>query len=302
MGITIHYRGKLHSPDLMPQVRREIEDICQANGWKYSLFTDESPMGDSSTETDEPSPLQMLRDIFDGNQNGENDDDNDDDDHDDDSDDDDEDDNNLGENDDNNEFTPENVEKFDIGLRGISFRPGEKAETVDFLFDSEGYLQSPMSIIMSVSNRLKYHWMSVETQGAGVETHIRLINLFSYLKKKYFKKLDIKDSGDYYPRKNKETLQTRFDYVDNTLNTIRDIFENAEFEGSPDEVMEQMREALTKSLKGATVKIIKVGFDEIIDNSISPNDDTSDNPPNQTRQWDDDSFYEEDENDAELPF
>lgn len=43
MGITIHFKGKIKSPDLLPQLIEEAKDIAVANNWKHHIFEKELP-------------------------------------------------------------------------------------------------------------------------------------------------------------------------------------------------------------------------------------------------------------------
>ena len=79
-----------------------------------------------------------------------------------------------------------------------------------------------------------------------------------YLREKYFKKLEISDEGGYYPKKNVETLKQRMGFIDNAIATLHDVFEHAEFSENPEEMMEQMREAISRSLKDVKVEVIKI--------------------------------------------
>ena len=104
MGVTIHYRGKLKSPDMIADLTHEIEDICIANNWKHNVFTDEKPHGDHD--------FSDLDDDFDDDTDPKN----------------------------NPNLMPNSRKKPDLGLRGITFQPHEECETLTFLFDTEGVL------------------------------------------------------------------------------------------------------------------------------------------------------------------
>ena len=245
MGVTIHYRGKLRSPDLIKNLTNEVEDICIANNWKHNLLTDEKPHGDHVFDDDDDDDF----DDDDANVSIEN----------------------------NRNLMPQTRKRPDIGLRGITFQPHEECETLTLLFDTEGVLQSLFSMIFgSHDSRVKYPHIFVKTQFSGIETHIKIINLLVYLKKKYFKVMHITDEGGYYPKKNIEALSGRMEFIGNAIETIRDVFENAEFDGSPEEVMDQMRDALSRSLKGAHIRIIKFQMgempEEMFPNDASKND------------------------------
>lgn len=210
MGVTIHYRGKLKSPDLITPLMDEVEEICISNNWKYQLLNEEVP--ERVNPSSMPSPFD-------------------------------------------NDFEDDG---FPHGLRGISFEPHEESESVTFLFNAEGILTSVFSNMFR--QKSKYTWCFVKTQFAGADTHIRIINLMRYLKKKYFKKFEIHDDGGYYPHGNAEELQNRFDYLNNAISTVHDIFENIQIDDSksPDEFIDEIRNALSASLKGVSIQIVKI--------------------------------------------
>jgi hypothetical protein len=42
MGVSLHYRGKIKSINLVPELVIEVEDICKTNKWHYNIFDEES--------------------------------------------------------------------------------------------------------------------------------------------------------------------------------------------------------------------------------------------------------------------
>jgi hypothetical protein len=207
MGVTIHYRGKLKSADLITPLMVEVEEICISNDWKYQMLTEEDAIS--------LPRLPFEDDDFEG-------------------------------------------DGFHHNLRGISFEPHEKSEPIILLFNAEGALTSVFAHLFHKKD--KGTWCFVKTQFAGAETHIRIINLLKYLKKKYFKKLEIQDDGGYYPDENVEELKTRFDYLNNAISTVHDIFDSIEIDDSksPDEFIDEIRNALAASLKGVKVHIVRI--------------------------------------------
>ena len=151
----------------------------------------------------------------------------------------------------------------ELGLKGISFQPHKESETIELFFDTEGVLRPIFSMIFKGDSRVKYPWVFVKTQFAGVETHIKIINLLLYLRKKYFKKLDIRDDGGYYPLRDEETLRKRLDVINNAIATLSDVFENSEFSGTPDQIMNQVQDALSRSLKDMKIQIIKMDISQL---------------------------------------
>ena len=93
-----------------------------------------------------------------------------------------------------------------------------------------------------------------------METHVRIINLMAYLKKKYFKKFDIHDDGGYYPDMDTAELQNRMDYLNNAIATVHDVFENINISNTktPDDFIDDIRDALSASFKGVNIQIIKI--------------------------------------------
>ena len=215
MGVTIHYRGKLKSPDLITLLMDEVEEICISNSWKYQLLKDASPTKERAL----PNPFEM--DDFDSDL----------------------------------DFSPNQIQD---DLQGITFQPHKESETVTFLFDREGVLRSIFSSIFKKKG--KYTWCFVKTQFAGMETHVRIINLMAYLKKKYFKKFDIHDDGGYYPDMDTAELQNRMDYLNNAIATVHDVFENINISNAktPDDFIDDIRDALSASFKGVNIQIIKI--------------------------------------------
>ena len=183
MGVTIHYRGKLKSPDLITTLMDEVEEICISNDWHYQLLNDKTPTAEATLT----NPF-LLEDF---------------------------------ESDPDFDLEPDNYQR---DLRGITFEPHDESETVTFLFDTEGVLRSIFSNMFKKKG--KYTWCFVKTQFAGMDTHIRIINLMGYLKKKYFKKFEIHDDGGYYPNNDTEELQSRLDYLNNAIATVHDVFDS----------------------------------------------------------------------------
>lgn len=70
MGVTLHYKGKLKSPDLIEDITNELVDISEARGWKYQVIKSKKENGvldDSGldlkgimTGPDECDPISMT--------------------------------------------------------------------------------------------------------------------------------------------------------------------------------------------------------------------------------------------------
>jgi hypothetical protein len=201
MGVTIHYRGRLKSADLVEPLVRELQDICDINNWSYTLLPDDFG--------------ERIADL--------------------------------------------------PNIRGIMFHVHEECEPLVFIFNTEGYLRSLFDLIFERRLTSKtYSWISAKTQFAGAEMHIKVINLLLHLRKTYFKRMDIRDEGDYYPSKDKEKLQDRFDLIQNAMATISDVMEHSDFKSeTPDEFVEEVRNAISKSFGNVEVRVIRLDADDL---------------------------------------
>ena len=234
MGVTIHYKGKLKSPSLIEPLIQEVADICESKNWKYNLFNGKKDLDNFLMSPEEREEWENA---------------------------------------DPDEQALKASIDTDIDLRGISFQPHPESESVILTFNTEGELRSLIAMLLLPEHTDMHNFLFTKTQFAGIETHVEIIHLLIYLKKKYFKKLKILDDGGYYPKQNLETLTERFGVINFAISTIQDIFDNTEFNGSPDDMIEQVQEALSRSIKGAEVKIIRIeDFDRTIDDNINQND------------------------------
>ncbi len=153
-------------------------------------------------------------------------------------------------------------------LRGISFRIHEDSP-IDLVFNQYGILRQPLSFLsLEKSGAMKYHWNAADTQAAGADAHIQLINLLVYLQKKYFKTLEIRDEGGYYPEQDRAILEERFAFINNTMGTIRDLMDNIELKGAPSEVAEQLQDALSRSLKGVKVNVVSISAEDAVNSML----------------------------------
>jgi hypothetical protein len=239
MGVTVHYRGRLKDANLIAELRDEVMDICESNGRKYDLFTDDNFFTPDPKETREERRLRRMR-----------------------------------EEQDFEDETLRSTQKLpDIGLRGILFTPHEKSESIGMLFNKKGVLHSIFSILFPEVQGKKTPWCFSKTQFAGVETHIKVVKLLTYLGKKYFKKFELEDEGGYYPNEDVSTLEQRMGSINTAIGTLEDLFENGNFEGSPDEVMSQIQDAISRSFKGVDIQVVKIDPNELENDEDKDKDD-----------------------------
>jgi hypothetical protein len=97
MGISIHYRGRLDSPDRLGIFCEKLMTIASSMGWQYRVLDEDWSVSGNVVL----HQSQKITEI-----------------------------------------------KGHLGLKGIQLSPPGKSESLDFFFDSEGNLLSPMSIVL----------------------------------------------------------------------------------------------------------------------------------------------------------
>jgi hypothetical protein len=73
----------------------------------------------------------------------------------------------------------------------------------------------------------------------------------------------LKDEGGYYPKKNIDDLNQRLGFINNAIATIHDVFEHGDFSDNPEEMIEQMRDAISRSLKDVKVEVVKFDMNDL---------------------------------------
>ena len=118
-----------------------------------------------------------------------------------------------------------------LGLKGISLRPGGNCESLCFLFDSKGCLRSLMDRLMesegqAVSDKPS---VSVKTQFASPDLHVWIIGLLKHLKKRYMADLEVSDEGGYWETGDRKALEASMQFINNKINWVSDELSSVEF-------------------------------------------------------------------------
>jgi len=99
-------------------------------------------------------------------------------------------------------------------LYGISFTPPE-CETVHLIFLSDGKMSSYFNLKL-YGNPEKpqfpefLYMLSVKTQYAGPQVHIKLLKLFKYINQKYLADFELHDEGKYWETEDETMLNSIF--------------------------------------------------------------------------------------------
>lgn len=111
-----------------------------------------------------------------------------------------------------------------VPIRGISLFPDPKCEPLNLTFTKEGYLASSLSMVLLADDEIEIDrmWQSTKTQYASVETHISIIKLLKFVKKKYISNLEVHDEGRYWETEDAHELQNMFDTIDEAIDSLSD--------------------------------------------------------------------------------
>lgn len=160
MGLSIHYSGKIHQIEDIPQFVEELTDIAQSMGW-------------------EAQPINM------------------------------------------DEAAP--------NFRGVILSPKGDCEPLCFIFDRERRLRALMDLLTEQVEPTKYSFFTAtKTQFAEIETHVWIIGLLRYLKKRYLHDLEVKDEGDYWETEDLERLREKKRFLQGMIDQLAGALQDAE--------------------------------------------------------------------------
>lgn len=160
MGLSIHYSGKIHRIDAVPQFVEELTDIAQSMSWDAQLIN-----------MDEAAP----------------------------------------------------------NFRGVIVNPKGDCEPLCFIFDGQGRLRALMDLITEQVEPTEYSFFTAtKTQFAEIETHVWIIGLLRYLKKRYLHDLEVKDEGEYWETEDLEKLREKKQFLQSMINQLAGAFSDAE--------------------------------------------------------------------------
>ena len=109
-----------------------------------------------------------------------------------------------------------------LGLKGISFKPHPRCESVSLFFNSSGKLRDPMGVVLISEGSLKPEdaWIAVKTQFAGPEIHLWIVGLLKYLKEHYIPDLEVRDEGGYWETGDFEVLKEKMDFLNEKMDAV----------------------------------------------------------------------------------
>lgn len=111
-------------------------------------------------------------------------------------------------------------------LTGIILYIHPDSESFSLTFDNKGELKSYFTY-QDESGReaiKEINPLFVKTQFAGVQTHITIIKLLQYIKKRYISNLEVKDEGKFWDTGDVKLLKERFTYLKKALEKTEAMF------------------------------------------------------------------------------
>lgn len=97
-----------------------------------------------------------------------------------------------------------------------------QSESLSLFFDRAGDLRSPMTMLMLLDGTIKPEeaWISMKTQFAGSDTHVYVIGLLKYLKKRYISDLEVSDESEYWDTGDRQVLEAKMTLLNDKLNQL----------------------------------------------------------------------------------
>ena len=106
-------------------------------------------------------------------------------------------------------------------IRGVLVNPRGNCEPLRFLFDREGRLRNMMDLIDDRKEPNEHSFYSFsKTQFAPIETHVWIVGLLRYLKKRYLSNLKVTDEGKFWETEDLETLRETKGFLSDKIDQI----------------------------------------------------------------------------------
>lgn len=134
-------------------------------------------------------------------------------------------------------------------LRGVSFFPHPESEPVAFTVDKAGNLCDVRLLPFYDDDPTVFDdpGTSVKTQFAGVETHVAVINLLRYVKKRYIPDLHVYDEGEYWETGDRAIVARHMGFLNRAIGALADALREAPAmpaDATPEDVAAQVERIL----------------------------------------------------------
>lgn len=114
-----------------------------------------------------------------------------------------------------------NGDEADPRFRGIILTPKGDCEPLCFIFDREGRLRRLVDLLNAQVEPTEYSFSTAtKTQFTEVGTHVWIIGLLRYLKKRYLSNLQVSDEGEYWETEDLEKLCQKKQFLQGMIDQL----------------------------------------------------------------------------------
>lgn len=139
-----------------------------------------------------------------------------------------------------------------LGVKGIILNAGQGVEMLAILFDRSGTLTDMMQQVSWIDNRGQgERFTACKTQFGNIDAHIRVIELFDLLKKKYISNLTVNDEGAYWDSRDRRILAEKRVALGHAIRHTEKVISGIELSGGdsrdPEAIASRIEDALLKA-------------------------------------------------------
>jgi hypothetical protein len=136
-----------------------------------------------------------------------------------------------------------------LGLKGIVLSVGPGAEPLAILFDCSGALTDMLQQLSWIhGNRQGERFTMCKTQFAGIDSHIRVIEVLDGLKQRYIPGLVVNDEGDYWESRDRRRLAEKRIVLGKCLRHAEKVIAGIESAGADDQDPETIASRIEAAL------------------------------------------------------
>jgi hypothetical protein len=139
-----------------------------------------------------------------------------------------------------------------LGLKGIVLNVGPGAEPLAILFDRSGVLTDMLQQLSWIENNGQGERFTMcKTQFAGIDAHIRVIEVLDGLKQSYIPSLVVNDEGEYWESRDRRILAEKRIFLGKCLRHAEKVIAGIEILGDDvrdsETIASRIEEALLKA-------------------------------------------------------
>lgn len=136
-------------------------------------------------------------------------------------------------------------------LRGITLFPHQHCESFCLTFDPDGSLVDIVGMAMRAEGGEKrgMSGSSTKTQFAPIETHITIVKLLQYIKRRYMTDLEVYDEGGYWESGDVQELQYRIASINRAMDLLESALSTHDSRLTAAKSAEELAEAIERIIR-----------------------------------------------------